>query len=508
MTGPACRPIHLNRFFRLVLSATADVPRSIELLRDVDCIDAVYPVTLASMQVSIRDGEIHGTSRDETPDFSESQDYLFSDAPGAPRIADAWDYEGGKGRSVRLTDIEYGWDRFHEDLEKLRDPAVIIGGDPGSSMEEDHGTAVAGMVIGTDNGFGIIGCVPESDMQLCYVMNEGRVALAEAVVAASDSMRAGDVILIEMQALGPDDGNGHASLVPVEWLPEIFAAIAYATDQGRIVIEPVGNSGTDLDDPIYQSRFDREFWDSGAIVVGAGQPYSSEPCIFSGHGSRVDLQGWGSAIVTTGFGDAPGSPTELHRQYTDRFGGTSGAAAMVAATVVAIQGIAQARFGEHLGPRAMRDLLVRSGTPPPQAGTIGALIDIHAAVGALGEPTPTPTPGIFADLRLNSNMYQAGDLFVLTQETLNSGEGLAVSEYLVLDVLGCFYFWHWPGFDTNFSGRTFFLPPGRYSEQFLNFIWPEGDFGEIDGIGIYFCYLGIFSVECASNLDMCLFGYR
>jgi len=181
---------------------------------------------------------------------------------------------------------------------------------------------------------------------------------------------------------------------------------------------------------------------------------------------------------------------------------------MVAATVVAIQGIAQARFGEPLGPRAIRDLLVRTGNPSPQSGTIGALIDVNAAVNELGEPTPTPTPGVFADLRLNSNMYHAGELFILSQETINTGEGIAVSEYLVLDILGYYYFWQWPGFDPAFSGKTFFLPPGRYTEQFLNFIWPQGDFGEVDGIGVYFCYLGIFSVECVSNLDMCLFGYR
>lgn len=498
----------LCAFFRFQLSDARRSLEFIDMLQSIPFVETAYPLNLVPMDsLSIEANDPNRKRLSVTPDFSSRQDYLFATEPGSPSIAEAWIHPGGLGEGTTIVDIEYGWDRFHEDLTQLQNPVVIIGGDPASSSEEDHGTAVAGILNGEANGIGITGCAPEASLKICYVMSQGTIELAESIILASEAINPGDIILVEMQSVGPSDPNGHTRFIPAEWLPDVFAAISYATENGRVVIEPSGNSGVNLDDPIYQSRFDRSLWDSGALIVGAGLPYSLNACIFSNYGSRLDLQGWGSSIFTTGYGDAPDSPSGEHRRYTHQFGGTSGASAMVAGTITLIQSIAKTRLGKPLSAYELRTLFAQTAIPYSGNRNIGSLIDVTAAINRLGEPTPEPTPGIFADLHLSSSHFEAGQVFHLWQETQNTTFGMHVTEYLVLEVNGQFFFWHWPDFAESFYGRTFFLSSGHSTEEFLNFTWPIGELGSISGIGIYFCYLHLFSTDCASNLDLCVFDY-
>ena len=89
------------------------------------------------------------------------------------------------------------------------------------------------------------------------------------------------------------------------------------------MIEAAGNGNVNLDQAACSGVFDRTVRDSGAIIVGAGQPPSSgvdrQREGFSTFGSRVDLQGWGSGVVTTGYGDLyqnPDRPTDPDFWYT------------------------------------------------------------------------------------------------------------------------------------------------------------------------------------------------
>jgi hypothetical protein len=56
---------------------------------------------------------------------------------------------------------------------------------------------------------------------------------------------------------------------------DVFDSIKTATAPGKIVIEAAGNGSMNLDHPIYENAFDRDFRDSGAIIVGGGK--SSHP---------------------------------------------------------------------------------------------------------------------------------------------------------------------------------------------------------------------------------------
>ena len=183
---------------------------------------------------------------------------------------------------------------------------------------------------------------------------------------------AGDVILLEQQfpVCGLSDSFG-----PIEVLSSVFDAIQTAVAQGFVVIEAAGNGGVNLDQAACSGVFDRTLQDSGAIIVGAGQPPSGgvdrQRERFSSFGSRIDLQGWGSGVVTTGYGDlytASDRPADPDFWYAGGFSGTSSAAAIVAGAVANIQGIALAQSGVPLPPLQIRTLLVQTGSP--QLGNI------------------------------------------------------------------------------------------------------------------------------------------
>ncbi len=103
------------------------------------------------------------------------------------------------------------------------------------------------------------------------------------------------------------------------------------------------------------------------------------------YGSRVDLQGWGENVTTTGYGDlfdGTPDPVDPNRFYTDTFGGTSAATAMVAGAVASFQGVAKDR-GYELTADEVRNALHDTGTLQ-DAGTtthnIGRLPNLKAAI--------------------------------------------------------------------------------------------------------------------------------
>jgi hypothetical protein len=188
---------------------------------------------------------------------------------------------------------------------------------------------------------------------------------AHAILLAVGDGTTGDVILIEQQTSVCSLPN----FGPAESISSVFDAIQTAVANGFVVVEAAGNGNVNLDQAACGTAFDRSVRDSGAIIVGAGKPPSSgadrERESFSTYGSRVDLQGWGSSVMTTGYGffyTDPSDPTNPNRWYTAFFNGTSSASAIVAGAAVNLQGIALAHFGTPLDPSEIRKLLVATGS--------------------------------------------------------------------------------------------------------------------------------------------------
>jgi hypothetical protein len=89
-----------------------------------------------------------------TPNLVPEQAYLAA-APGGVDALHAWTRPGGQGDSVKVVDVESGWNFSHEDL-RANENGVIFG----PSEDEDHGTAVLGICSGDVNTFGVTGISP------------------------------------------------------------------------------------------------------------------------------------------------------------------------------------------------------------------------------------------------------------------------------------------------------------------------------------------------------------
>ena len=253
-----------------------------------------------------------------TPDFTQRQGYLFA-APQGVDALHAWSLPGGGGSGVRVVDVEGAWIFGHEDLRE-RHGGVVAGTERSNPYVRNHGTSVAGIVGGDANGYGVTGISPDAVLSGASIYPRGT---AYAIRAAADHLSAGDVILLELHRPGPavdfhNPGNPFGWMA-VEWWPDDFAAIRYATRRGVLVVEAAGNGAQDLDGALYDAHpaapygpfpswwsnpFRRDPLDSGAILVGAGAP----PQGTHGHDlwgpdrSRLDYSCYGSAGGCAGMG--------------------------------------------------------------------------------------------------------------------------------------------------------------------------------------------------------------
>ncbi|MEE8556300.1 MAG: S8 family serine peptidase [Myxococcota bacterium] len=358
--GPSCDSLNALEFVELA----APVPRP-----------APLPIDIAPL----------------TPDLTSIQEYRSS-APEGIGIPDPSVVPGSDGTGTRVVDIEYSWVLDHEDLEL--DPSTNIDtatpDDPFPNDQGNHGTAVLGLLASIPNEYGVTGIVPSTQPLVAPAETaQFGYNVARAVNLASAVLQPGDAILIEQQTwvCGEQENEGCNGCGPIEWNQAAYDAISTATALGIVVVEAAGNGAADLDASGCQGRFDRNIRDSGAIIVGAGDPDLQSRLPFSSYGSRVDVQGWGRRVVTTGYGDWFG-PGDVRQRYTGTFSGTSSASAMVTGAVLAVQGTAMAAGFLPLEPRVLRRLLVDTGTPQAApADHIGPLPDVSAAVKALGPIT-------------------------------------------------------------------------------------------------------------------------
>lgn len=335
-----------------------------------------------------------------TPSFVD-RETQFAPAPDGLGLTRAAVLKNATGKGVRIADIEYSWNTAHEDLGRARAPGTVVEvGTPSDPFDDDnHGTAVAGILSADDNAFGVLG---ESFDSRLYLVNAESIEygqnIAAAITAARRKLRPGDVILIEQQVWGDGD-----DLVPVEWLGANYDAIASATAAGIIVVEAAANGGVDLDGAPYGSPFPAGKADSGAIMVGAGSwcyaPLAHQRLYFSNYGSRVDVQGPGECVTTTGwYGDLYGSgPNDA---YTARFNGTSSASAVIAGVAAALSAGHKAAVGAPPTPAQVRDLLVAHSTPQTAStGHIGPLPDLYAALISIDHVAPAAPGNVRGSLK-------------------------------------------------------------------------------------------------------------
>lgn len=326
-----------------------------------------------------------------TPDFTGQQGYVNA-APTGIGTGTLGSLAGITGSGIRVVDIEYSWQRDHEDLQLASNRVINVGApavDPFNST--DHGTAVMGQLVGLQNSFGVTGIVHQATGMMAGANTTQGYNLAQAIMASVNATSSGDVILLEQQTLacGFTSGNRFG---PSEWSQAVYDATRAATAAGRVVVAAAGNGSLDLDAASCQNRFNRQMRDSGAIIVGAGSSSNRSRLDFSSFGSRVDVQGWGHNVTTTGYGALFNGGNNVRRFYTDSFNGTSSASPIVAGAAVAIQGRLRACNRTLLTSVQMRTLLRNTGSAQTGSGQIGPLPNVPAALDQLGIRTSCDTP--------------------------------------------------------------------------------------------------------------------
>jgi hypothetical protein len=364
----------LRNEFVMTLAPGADLAKTIDALRQMPEVAAADPLPLP-------------VAPPLPPDYRGSQQYLNASPVGtAPSLA--WTWPGGRGQAVRVTDLEYGYNLAHEDL-----PAITrIGALGNNPFDNNHGTAVLSILFGSDNGWGVVGGVPDAAKSFAYCyFNTTGYNLAGAITSVSVASAPGDVLLIEQQAAGPSGGTAY---VPSEWSLPVYNATVQAVGAGRIVVAAAGNGGENLDGPAFNTGH-RPFIaanNSGAIVVGAGaagpnnspSTTSRSRLSFSCYGSRLSLQGWGERVYAAGYGSAF-SAEGVNRYFTSGFNGTSSASPTVVNAAAVVSSVYETVTGTPINPLTLRAALVSTGAAQtsganPATQNIGPLPNAVAAL--------------------------------------------------------------------------------------------------------------------------------
>lgn len=338
-----------------------------------------------------------------------------------------WNTYGIRGDAgLKVTDCEYQYNPSHEDLSGLiqMQPGLVSMYE---AFGDDHGTAAIGIIASGMNDYGTTGFVPDCSTWFYPEYSEltgGFQDRPSCITAAIATSASGDIVVLEMQDLGPANGTDY---VPAEYSLSAWNAVKTGSNAGVIIVAAAGNGSQDLDSPTYSAYMARG--DSGAIIVGGGTSGRAKYG-FSTYGSRVNVQCWGNGVFTTGYGTHATYGSDVNQEYTSSFNGTSSATAVMGGTVALMQATAIRLCGIRLTPAEMRSLLVSTGRA--QTGTnaatapIGPLPDLQAATAALLIAHP-PT---FATLQSWGHFHFATATPNLTNDS--DGDGLAnLMEYLL-----------------------------------------------------------------------------
>lgn len=323
-------------------------------------------------------------------------------APNGVDAFYAWNVAGGDGRGIRFADIEHGWSLTHEDVVDAH--VVRVAAVPADLPDSvDHGTAVLGIVLGSDNSLGSVGVASRCQGFVVPARHpDGETNIPDALMQAGFAVGSGGVVLIE---LAQPFTTVNDPAIPIEFNFAVQRVMRLLAVFGVTVIEPAGNNGINLDAFPFLAHLQRgspQFFDSFAVMVGACLPTTVTPAPGSTHGSRVDCFAPGSKIQAPSSTEAPAG----HGYLVGGFRGTSASGAVIAGAAVALQGMALANTGDFLGAQDIRRLLSdptinvlseHSTAANPNADGVGVLPDLRAIARHQGFARIAPLAAVAED---------------------------------------------------------------------------------------------------------------
>lgn len=280
-------------------------------------------------------------------------------------VTPVWDTWRGAGMVIGI--VDEGVQSTHPDLAPNFTPELStnLNAIPFNPAVDTHGTPVAGLAAAAgNNGLGVAGVAYEArwaDLRLL-----GDYDTDEQDQAAV--LHGQDLIQVKNNSWGASDGYGSLEGPG----PLMSAALAASTANGRqglgtIHVFSAGNGRTYGEDANYDGFANSVYVLAVGAVNDLGQPTSySEPgaCLAVVAPSRGSTAcsgrpGLTSTDLVGSQGRNPGASCDLaDRDYTQVFGGTSGAAPLVSGVVALLL-----QANPHLGWRDVKEIILRSSTP-------------------------------------------------------------------------------------------------------------------------------------------------
>jgi len=338
------------------------------------------PSALLDEPLAVDGGVPHGIAVIVNPQKQiQNQWYLFRCRAAGPLS------HGVSGSGVIVADIDWGFRVSHQDLQgQVSHSWNITNNTPSVSQgaKVSHGTGVLGILAAADNNRGMAGFAPGAKVWAIQAddgtgtLNNNYWVKAIDYARSRSSGNARKIIMIEVST--KLSGNIEASQV-------IRKAIINALDPKHniVVCVTAGNGGKDADfadDKIHAIPR------TGSILIGATQ-YKDNP-----NDIRRGDSNYGRRVLVSAPGDSQRDVTCCNcgdTSYTNRFGGTSGAAPKVAGAIALML-----QVNKTLTHNEVRQILGSCGPVivDDPAKPIGRFLDVEAAVAAAKNFKRTPPP--------------------------------------------------------------------------------------------------------------------
>jgi subtilisin family serine protease len=363
----------LRNIFKIIIENPSN-ERLLEIGKALEQLDVVEYCCLTSLEPINPPADIPPT----TANFEANQGYIQSN-PGV-NMQSAWDI-GLNGQNIRLRDVEYGFNKNHEELIDVN-ASLASGMNISTSANEsftEHGTAVFGVLYADKGSYGISGLAYGAQELILFPewqqLGYNRI---NAVTQSINNSTIGDIIVYEMQTSAITSSD----YVMAEYNQIVWDLTKAATDAGITIVAAAGNGSVNLDSLSFASYMARG--DSGAIIVGAGSASINHDRLpLSTYGSRVNLQAWGQNVQTIGKWGSSYTLIggDFMQSYTT-FNGTSSATSIVASCAAVLQSYYFSLTNNYLSSQELRTIMQETGIAQGSglSGNIGPIPNMQAAV--------------------------------------------------------------------------------------------------------------------------------
>lgn len=245
---------------------------------------------------------------------------------GVKMVGAPYEWSETKGAGVKVGIIDTGADLRHEDLRKaiVKQKNFV---DPARDATDDngHGSHVAGIVGARQNGVGVIGVAPESEVYIAKSFTPDGAGDEKAVLHALEWLCAEGVQVINMSFASFRKSDLYERMIK-----EAYAA-------GIILICAAGNEGYLQGDSIgYPAKFEECMAVAAVDVNKNNAPYSSK-------GPKIELSAAGTDVYSCYMNGAYAT-----------LSGTSMATPIISGAVAILQGKAKIRYNRFLSPEEIR----------------------------------------------------------------------------------------------------------------------------------------------------------